>query len=120
MRRNTSRLTCNTHDWQHRAVRVPQAKREVDEHAHDHRVPTGACEGRLSGGVKPGLSTPPHRAQRTTATKYGTTEAFVHVLCTSTLCVTERGKGLQLRLELGNVVTGEGERGESGCWRLDG
>jgi hypothetical protein len=31
-----------------------------------------------------------------------------------------RGKGLQLRLELGNVVTGEGERGESGSWRLDG
>jgi hypothetical protein len=33
----------------------------------------------------------------------------------------ERGclfKGLQLRLELGNVVTGEGERGESGSWRL--
>ncbi len=29
-------------------------------------------------------------------------------------------KGLQLRLELGNVVTGEGERGESGSWRLDG
>jgi hypothetical protein len=30
-------------------------------------------------------------------------------------------KGLQLRLELGNVVTGEGEveRGESGSWRLD-
>ncbi len=27
-------------------------------------------------------------------------------------------KGLQL--ELGNVVTGEGERGESGSWRLDG
>ncbi len=31
-----------------------------------------------------------------------------------------RGKGLQLRLELGNVVTREGERGESGSWRLDG
>ncbi len=31
-----------------------------------------------------------------------------------------RGKGLQLRLELGNVVMGEGERGESGSWRLDG
>ena len=31
-----------------------------------------------------------------------------------------KGKGLQLRLELGNVVTGEGERGESGSWRLDG
>jgi hypothetical protein len=29
-------------------------------------------------------------------------------------------KGLQLRLELGNVVTGEGERGESGSWRLAG
>ena len=34
-------------------------------------------------------------------------------------------KGLQLMLELGNVVTGEGERGEgergeSGSWRLDG
>ncbi len=28
-------------------------------------------------------------------------------------------KGLQLR-RLGNVVTGEGERGESGSWRLDG
>ena len=37
--------------------------------------------------------------------------------------LTTRGtfpKGLQLRLELGNVVTGEGERGESGSWRLDG
>jgi hypothetical protein len=56
---------------------------------------------------------------------------FVHVLCTSTLCVTDGNgnawleievddKGLQLRLELGNVVTGEGERGESGSWRLDG
>jgi hypothetical protein len=29
-------------------------------------------------------------------------------------------RGLQLRLELGNVVTGEGERGESGSWRLGG
>ena len=29
-------------------------------------------------------------------------------------------KGLKLRLELGNIVTGEGERGESGRWRLDG
>jgi hypothetical protein len=28
-------------------------------------------------------------------------------------------KGLHARLELGNVVTGEGEREESGSWRLD-
>ena len=30
------------------------------------------------------------------------------------------GKSLQLRLELGNVVMGEGESGESGSWGLDG
>ncbi len=41
--------------------------------------------------------------------------------CTSNSAPKQHiANGLQLRLEPGNVVTGEGERGESGSWRLDG
>ncbi len=57
---------------------------------------------------------PQHQVQQSTQ-HVRTTLQFVHVLCTG-----GRGKGLQLRLELGSVVTGEGERGESGSWRLGG
>ncbi len=55
-------------------------------------------------------------------------EAFIHLggdkvrgeTHSCLVCLPPFRKGLQLRLEFGNVVTGEGERGESGSWRLDG